>query len=121
VYSSITDLARWDETLEQHTLLSEGDMQPALVAAMLSDGSHPKWPRDSDRAEGTEVPYGFGWFLDPYRGHARMWHYGDTRGFHTYIERFIDDRVTIVVLCNRTDIDPEAMAEKIAAVILPPR
>ena len=50
-----------------------------------------------------------------------MWHYGDTRGFHTYIERFVDDRVTIVVLCNRTDLDPEALAGKIAELILPPR
>jgi CubicO group peptidase (beta-lactamase class C family) len=121
LYSSLADLARWDEALTHHTLLSETEMQAALVPAKLASGAEPKWPRDSDRPEGTVVAYGFGWFLDPYRGHARMWHYGDTRGFHTYIERFIDDRVTIVVLCNRTDIDPEAMAEKIAAVILPPR
>ena len=121
VYSSLADLAKWDEELTHHTLLSESEMQVALVPAKLASGAEPKWPRDSDRPEGTSVAYGFGWFLDPYLAHARMWHYGDTRGFHTYIERFIDDRVTIVVLCNRPDIDPEAMAEQIAAVILPPR
>jgi CubicO group peptidase (beta-lactamase class C family) len=119
VYSSVADLAKWDEALAQHTLLSEGEMRIALTPAMLAGGAEAKWPRDSDRTEGTPVAYGFGWFLDPDRGHRRMWHYGDTRGFHTYIERFMDDRITFVVLCNRADLDPEALAGKIAAVILP--
>jgi CubicO group peptidase (beta-lactamase class C family) len=114
VYSSLADLAKWDEALAQRTLLSEGEMQAALTPVKLVDGSQPKWPADSDRPAGTAVAYGFGWFLDPYRGHSRMWHYGDTRGFHTYIERFRDERLTIVVLCNRTDLDPEALAAKIA-------
>jgi len=41
-----------------------------------------------------------------------MWHYGDTIGFHTYIARFPADRLTIIVLCDRTDLDPEALALK---------
>jgi CubicO group peptidase (beta-lactamase class C family) len=121
VYSSLADLAKWDEALVHHFLLGESEMQAALTPAKLSGGAQPKWPRDSDRPEGTPVAYGFGWFLDPYREQKRMWHYGDTRGFHTYIERFIDDRVTIVVLCNRTDLDPEALSAKIAALLLPLR
>jgi hypothetical protein len=48
-----------------------------------------------------------------------MWHYGDTRGFHTYIERFLDDRITIIVLCNRTDLNPETLAANIADLYLP--
>ena len=121
VYSSLVDLAKWDEALAHRTLLNENEMQFALIPAPLASGAQPKWPRDSDRPEGTPVAYGFGWFLDPYRGHKRMWHYGNTRGFHTYIERFVDDRVTIVVLCNRTDLDTEALAAKVAELILRPR
>ncbi len=114
IYSSLEDLAKWDEGLAQHTLLSESEMQPALVPVKLADGSQPKWPADSDRPEGTPVAYGFGWFLDPYRGHQRMWHYGDTMGFHTYILRFPADRLTIIILCNRTDLDPESLALRAA-------
>ncbi len=114
IYSSLEDLAKWDEGLAQHTLLSEREMQPALVPVKLADGSQPKWPADSDRPEGTPVAYGFGWFLDPYRHHARMWHYGDTTGFHTYILRFPADRLTIIILCNRTDLDPESLALRAA-------
>src|SRR5579859_3520730 len=116
IYSSLDDLAKWDEALTQHTLLSEAEFQPALSPVKLTDGSQAKWPANSDRPEGTPVAYGFGWFLDPYRGHARMWHYGDTMGFHTYVARFAADKLTIIVLCNRTDLDPEALALKVADV-----
>ena len=118
VYSSLADLAKWDDALEHHTFLNESEMRDALVAATLSGGAQPKWPRDSDRPAGTSVAYGFGWFLDPYRGHVRMWHYGDTRGFHTYIERFVGEKLTIVVLCNRTDLDPEKLAGRVADLFL---
>ena len=118
VYSSLTDLAKWDEALAQHTLLTEKEMQPALTPAQLINSAQPKWPADSDRPAGTPVSYGFGWFLDPYRNHSRMWHYGDTIGFHTYIQRYPADRLTMIILCNRTDLDPESLATKIADLVL---
>jgi CubicO group peptidase (beta-lactamase class C family) len=118
IYSSLEDLAKWDEALAQHTLLSEPEMQAALIPVKLADGSRPKWPASSDRPEGTPVAYGFGWFLDPYRGHSRIWHYGDTMGFHSYIVRFAAAKLTIIVLCNRTDLDPEALALKVADLVL---
>src|SRR5262249_31762762 len=74
VYSSVADLAKWDEALARHTLVSERDMRAALTPAQLVGGAPARWPADSDRPAGTPVAYGFGWFLDPYRGHARMWH-----------------------------------------------
>lgn len=118
IYSSVTDLAKWDEALARHTLLSEKEMQPALTPAQLISGTHAEWPANADRPEGTPVSYGFGWFLDSYRKHTRMWHYGDTVGFHTYIERFPADRLTIAILCNRTDLDPESLAAKVADLFL---
>ncbi len=119
IYSSLTDLAKWDEALAQHALLTENEMQPALTPAKLTTGAQPKWPANSDRAEGTPVSYGFGWFLDLYRNHARMWHYGDTVGFHTYILRFPADHLTIIVLANRTDLDPESLALSVADSYIP--
>ena len=118
IYSSLEDLAKWDEALAQQTLLSENEMRPALNPVKLADGSQPKWPADSDRPAGTPVAYGFGWFLDPYRGHQRMWHYGDTIGFHSYIARFPAERLTIIVLTNRTDLDAESLALKAADLCL---
>jgi CubicO group peptidase (beta-lactamase class C family) len=136
IYSSLDDLAKWDEALRTHKLLSKEEMQPALTPVTLQLTStnidaQPRWPANSDRPEGTLVSYGFGWFLDPYRAHPRMWHYGETMGFHSYIVRFtknpaakqspnaeiVDDPlagITIVVLCNRTDISSESLALRIA-------
>jgi CubicO group peptidase (beta-lactamase class C family) len=118
VYSSLIDLAKWDEAIVRHTLLSEKEMQAALAPAKLSDGSRAVWPANSDRPAGTPVSYGFGWFLDPYHGRERMWHYGDTMGFHTYVERFVADKLSIIVLCNRTDLDPEELARQVAGLYL---
>jgi CubicO group peptidase (beta-lactamase class C family) len=121
IYSSLVDLAKWDEALGQHKLLSEKEMQPALTPGQLVGGAQAKWPANSDRPAGTPVSYGFGWFLDPYRGHTRRWHYGDTVGFHSYVARFPSDNLSVIVLCNRTDLDPESLALKTAALFIESR
>jgi CubicO group peptidase (beta-lactamase class C family) len=72
----------------------------------LNDQSEPT-------AEGKPLSYGFGWFLDPYKGHPRMWHSGSTLGFRTVIDRFTNEKVTVVILCNRTDVDPSELALRV--------
>jgi CubicO group peptidase (beta-lactamase class C family) len=141
IYSSLEDLAKWDEALRTNKLLTQEEMQPALTPITLlltsiNIDAQPRWPANSDRPEGIPVSYGFGWFLDPYHAHPRMWHYGETMGFHSYIVRFASDHpapnqaanstdtndrlagVTIIVLCNRTDISPESLALQIAHLFL---
>jgi CubicO group peptidase (beta-lactamase class C family) len=123
VYSNLHDMAKWDEALQKHTLLSEAEMAPALTPAKLADGSETHWPRkrdDNNLAPGKPVSYGFGWFLDPLNGHPRMWHAGGTMGFRTVIQRFTKDGLTIVILCNRADFNPDEYADKIATVLLAP-
>jgi CubicO group peptidase (beta-lactamase class C family) len=118
IYSNLTDLAKWDDGLRKHTLLPEAEMQPALAPAKLRDGGATTWPKgdqnEDNLAPGRPVQYGFGWFLDPYHGQPRMWHTGGTMGFRTVIERFTGKGLTIVVLCNRTDLDPEKLALRAA-------
>jgi CubicO group peptidase (beta-lactamase class C family) len=111
IYSSLDDLAKWDRALRDHTLLSAAEMRPALTPVQPTDGP-AKIP------DGPAVSYGFGWFLDPYQGHPRMSHDGSTIGFRTTIQRFPDDHLTIIVLANRTDIDPKELALKVADLYL---
>ncbi len=121
VYSNLEDMAKWDDALARHTLLSVAEMQPALTPVRLADGSLPRWASDqadSNPQASQQVSYGFGWFLDPYRGHERMWHYGDTVGFKTVIERFGNGRLTVILLSNRSDLDSEALALRIATLYL---
>jgi CubicO group peptidase (beta-lactamase class C family) len=121
IYSNLEDLAKWDDALRNHTLLSTEEMQAALTPAKLANGPPTSWPtahNDDNLHPGKPVSYGFGWFLDPYQDHPRMWHTGSTMGFRTVIERFTADNLTIVVLCNRTDLDPESLALKTAGLYL---
>jgi CubicO group peptidase (beta-lactamase class C family) len=124
IYSNLEDLAKWDDALRNHTLLSAAEFAPAITPAKLVDGSPTLWPRaqasDDNLHPGRPVSYGFGWFLDPYNAHPRMWHTGGTMGFRTVIERFTTDAsLTVAVLANRTDLDPESLALKVADIALP--
>jgi CubicO group peptidase (beta-lactamase class C family) len=110
VYSNVLDLAKWDQALRDHTLLSATEMKPAVtpVRPPLSAAQWPKGPG------GAPVQYGFGWFLNPFRGHPRMWHIGGSIGFRAAIERCTRADLTVIVLANRTDLDPDALALKVA-------
>jgi hypothetical protein len=90
--ASIPRLTTWrkgDRALAHYTLLSEAEIKPAITPVSLADGS-------VQEPDGRPAAYGFGWFLNPYRDHARMWHYGETVGFRTTIQRFVDDKLTII-------------------------
>jgi CubicO group peptidase (beta-lactamase class C family) len=113
VYSNLADLAKWDAALQNHTLLGEKEMSAALTPVRLAGGGQPHWPAtpgEDNLNPGKPVDYGFGWFLDAYQGRPRMWHTGTTQGFRTAIERFPAETLTVVVLCNRTDLDAAALA-----------
>jgi CubicO group peptidase (beta-lactamase class C family) len=121
VYSNLEDLAKWDAALQSHALLGAGEMEAAITPAKLGNGSATYWPAapgDENLSPGKPVLYGFGWFLDPYAGHPRMWHYGSTQGFRTAIERFPKDNLTVIVLCNRSDLDAGSLALRAADLVL---
>ena len=111
VYSSLDDLAKWDWALEHHSLLSEAEMSPATTPVGVTEGS-------VQEPDGTPASYGFGWFLNAYQNHPRMWHYGETVGFRTTIQRFVDDKLTVIVLCNRDDVIPAHLALKVADIFI---
>jgi CubicO group peptidase (beta-lactamase class C family) len=112
VYSSLDDLAKWDKALRDHTLLSKKEMQPALTPVKPALGP----PEEPD---GKPAEYGFGWFLNSYKGRKRMWHYGESTGFRTTIQRFPDDGLAVVILCNRSDLVPADLALRVADIYLP--
>lgn len=104
IYSSVDDLARWDQALSGTTLVSAATLRLATTPPVLPAGA------------ATE--YGFGWFIDSYRGERRWRHTGETSGFRNAIMRFPDRRLTIVILTNRSSGEPQAIAERIADRLL---
>lgn len=99
IYSNVDDMTRWDQWLYSR------DMALATTPPLLPAGA------------ATE--YGFGWFVDQYRGIKRWRHTGETSGFRNAIMRFPDQRLTIVILTNRSSGEPQALAERIADHLLP--
>lgn len=100
IYTNVDDMARWDQAL------SSGTLAPA--AAMTEATTPPALPG------GAPTEYGFGWFIDSYRGVKRWRHTGETSGFRNAILRFPERRLTIVILTNRSSGEPQAIAERIA-------
>jgi CubicO group peptidase (beta-lactamase class C family) len=111
IYSSLDDLEKWDRALRNRILLSAAEMRPALTPVEPTGGP-------AKFQDGSSLSYGFGWFLDPYRGHKRMSHDGSTIGFRTTIQRFPNDALTVIILSNRADQNPEALALKVADLYL---
>jgi CubicO group peptidase (beta-lactamase class C family) len=101
IYSSIDDLAKWDAALCDDRLLRPASLRLAFQA----------WVRTDD----PQVHYGFGWRITGNSG----WHSGETLGFRTVIVRFLERRLTVVVLTNRNDPAPYRTTIEIAKEFLP--
>jgi len=104
IYSNVDDLARWDRALADATIIDRASLTEATTPPLLAGGAR------SD--------YGFGWFIDQYRGERRWRHTGETSGFRNAIMRFPERKLTIVILTNRSSGEPQAIAERIADRVL---
>ena len=121
IYSNLEDLSKWDEALRQHTLLSEEDFLPAITPVKLPPGAEVRLAQDvPDSLRGQASGYGFGWFLNLRERRPLMWHYGDTMGFKSAILRYTRDSVTVIVLCNRNDLDAGNLAIEALQIISVP-
>ena len=104
VYSSVTDLARWDQALYKSKLVSEPMLQVAFSALTPTDR-----PGRS---------YGFGWYVTEYRGLKEIYHSGETIGFRTRIIRYPEKNFTIIILANRSDTKLDDFPHQIADLVL---
>jgi CubicO group peptidase (beta-lactamase class C family) len=99
--TTIGDLARWDAALAGHLLVQEATVADALRPMTLNDGSL--------------VSYAFGWYLKDDWGHRRLEHPGAWGGYQAFIVRYPEDRVTVLLLANRSDVDLSDLAGRILA------
>lgn len=117
VYASVLELATWDSALYRPGY----QPPPAALAPYAVDGpAAPGGLRDGPAAGLREGPgYGFGWYLDRFRGHRRQRHDGWSSGFQNEIQRFPDAGLTVVVLTNRASPPVRPLVEAIAMPLLP--
>ena len=98
IYTSVVDLALWDAALYRDDLIS-GEIKRLAFTPYLEN-------------------YGFGWRIDEYAGRSRMHHSGSTIGFRNFIQRFPEERLTIIVLSNRREPEVDSLAERVADLYL---
>jgi CubicO group peptidase (beta-lactamase class C family) len=106
LYFSILDLAKWDSALYTDKLLKPSSLELMWTPAKLKNG------------EPNKGHYGFGWFIDERHGHRCIHHDGAWQGFETAIDRYVDDRLTVVALTNLADAKPGEIARHVAEMYL---
>jgi CubicO group peptidase (beta-lactamase class C family) len=100
IYSSLEDLAKWDAALHDDRLLRPASLRIAF--------------EPSTETGDPAVRYGFGWYV---AGEVR-WHSGESVGFRNVIVRYLEHRLTVIVLTNRNDPPPHPLALQIAQLFL---
>lgn len=92
IYSTVDDLARWQNALLAGKVISAKSWAKATTPTILSDGK--------------DYPYGYGLTLKPTAdGYARIWHSGHWRGFKSELSYFPATKVTVVQLTNNGQDD----------------
>ena len=87
IYSTIGDMALYDEALYGDTLVSQKTFKEALKPATLNDGSL--------------APYGFGLEFEKWKKETYVAHSGAWLGFNNDYVRFPQRHFSVIVLLNR--------------------
>lgn len=97
IYSTVEDMILWDQALYGDKILS-------------------KKSKDEMFTPGREN-YGYGWFIDKKFNRKRVRHSGGGNGFNHQLHRYIDDKVTILVLSNYGFVNSFKINEDIARIV----
>jgi len=111
LYFSILDLAKWDRALYTDRLLGKSSLDRMWTPALLKGGQ-------ANAGRPNSGHYGFGWFIDDRNGHRCIHHDGSWQGFETAIDRYVDDRLTVVALTNLDGAQPGKITQHVAEMYL---
>jgi CubicO group peptidase (beta-lactamase class C family) len=105
LYFTVLDLIAWDEGLRSRAVLKPESWAAVFQPVRLNSGK--------------TFPYGFGWGIDEVAGQSLIQHGGSWQGFRTHIARYLGSDLTIIVLANLAEADPERFVDGIAAIFDP--
>jgi CubicO group peptidase (beta-lactamase class C family) len=103
--STVLDLAKWDAALNAGTVLKGLTLEQMWTPVKLNNG--------------TAYPYGFGWELDTAGGHKQIHHGGSLPGFRSQLARFVDDKLTVIILTNGDNANASLIALRVANLYVP--
>jgi D-alanyl-D-alanine carboxypeptidase len=103
--SSVSDMLKWDAALDSESLITKTILERMWTTTPLG--------------KGEPAGYGFGWQVGKVNGHRRVSHGGGIPGFSTDISRFVDDKLTVIVLANSDQGNAGILAQGLARRIQP--
>ena len=104
--STVLDLAKWDAALYGEQILKQSSLEQMWTTAELNDGS--------------KSTYGFGWGLGRHQGRRLVSHTGShATGFKSILARYVDDKLTVIILTNQRAANQTAIANGVAAFYIP--
>lgn len=98
LYATVEDLYRWDQALYGEQLV------PGLLLAEIFS------PGLGD--------YGYGWWITNHKDRRLVSHQGNISGVSTFIARYPDQQVTVIVLSNLQGANAAGIASHIAEMVL---
>lgn len=111
VWSTVGDLALWDQALASGEILADASRQAMLAVQASLD--------DDDGLVRTEG-YGYGWFIGCISGGRRViYHPGDNAGFVAVNAWFPDEEVRLAVFSNEETTDLQAIIRQAITTAFP--
>jgi CubicO group peptidase (beta-lactamase class C family) len=105
IQSTVVDLARWQAALLSERLVKRATLEQMWTPVKLKDG--------------TAARYGFGWEIGAIGSHVHIWHAGTWTGFAARIDNFPADGLSVIVLTNLAESDPERISRAVAGGYVP--
>lgn len=104
LYSTVEDLYRWDQALYTDKLIPKNLRDQMFTAFALVPDS-------------GGFGYGYGWGIGKEGGHSVVSHAGGINGFTAAIVRYPNDKVVVIVLGNREDVDASKICVQLAKMV----
>jgi CubicO group peptidase (beta-lactamase class C family) len=105
----IDDLVMWEAALQGGKILKQRSMEQMWAPVKLADGS------SEFQFEGRTVGYGSHWVVTNRLGRKAV---GNSGGVVNSLTRFLDDRLTVIVLTNCLGADPKSLVDGVASFYL---
>lgn len=105
LYLTVLDMAKWDAALYSEKLLKNSSIDQMWTPVKLNGGK--------------THPYGFGWGVGEANKHKLIEHGGAWQGFTSHIARYVDDKLTVIVLTNFANANPGMIAHRVAGLYIP--
>lgn len=104
IYTTIEDMYKWNQALFTEQLVFPETLVEALTPAKLNSGE--------------AVSYGFGWEVRKFLGLETILHGGSWIGFRTFIQRFPEQKFSVVILSNLAQMGVNRLAGQISKIFL---